>query len=194
VPPRTRSCFWSTPCGKCIDCYTIDEDAPRGPLRGVYQGSGDANGEDIRPFWTPWSNKPELAGCGRATLKGQRRRAMQDMVRKPDMTPQVMKFLQSQIRARKDVVTLQEAVHYQRFIPSFGVEFLEIGFPVDTEFKTVALACKKLLDTVDDFQALGRYPANLTVQLRCVKPRATSEVQRRDAVCQSTQYLSSIAW
>ena len=89
------------------------------------------------------------------------------MLRTPSNTPKVMEFISGFITDDVDIVRLREAVHYQRFLPSFGVEFIEVAVPVDTAFANVAKAAQAAFDTVDEFERRRRYPANLTMQLRC---------------------------
>jgi hypothetical protein len=61
---------------------------------------------------------------------------------------------------------ITDAIHYQEFIPSMTVEFLEVCFEVGDGFKNCLKAAQDLDDMVRAFQKKNRYPFNLTMQFR----------------------------
>uniref|UniRef100_A0A832H985 FAD-binding protein n=1 Tax=Oscillatoriales cyanobacterium SpSt-402 TaxID=2282168 RepID=A0A832H985_9CYAN len=69
---------------------------------------------------------------------------------------------------RNEVVDLVEAIHYRRSLEVAKMGCVEIGFKVDPKFENVKRAMKIVFDTTQRYAVQGRYPFNVTMNLRFI--------------------------
>ena len=91
------------------------------------------------------------------------------MRRWPGVTPWLMRISTAVVRPWQRVVPIHEATHYRACIEVVKqLGCVEFGFAVDPEFERVRVAWAIVQACIDRWAARGRYPINLTVNLRFV--------------------------
>lgn len=88
----------------------------------------------------------------------------------PRLTPVLSKAAFRSTPSRGDkVVDIVEAIHYRRSIEITAMGCVEVAFKIDNEdFSGVRFAIEEVVDAVRRWAAVGRYPMNVTLNVRFI--------------------------
>jgi hypothetical protein len=118
----------------------------------------------------PWSLVHERTHWGRWldwTLHVYYNLCASLMRKLPRLTPGLMQISTLVLRHWDRVVHIHEATHYRACIEVVKkIGCVEFGFPIDPEFDRVRAAWRVTEETIARWAARGRYPINLTVNVR----------------------------
>ncbi|KAG0275097.1 hypothetical protein BGZ97_010387, partial [Linnemannia gamsii] len=93
------------------------------------------------------------------------------MARNPSSAPFVNCLLYRAVggKSNKEVLKAPDAIHYQAGIDNLPCVDLEMGFKVNEDFSNVVVAWKYVIDQLYEYARGGKFPFNLTLEMRFVK-------------------------
>jgi hypothetical protein len=117
----------------------------------------------LRPLSSRWIQLENLVQmtCVRLGMRAMRRFAH-------GRIPAWIRFGAGWLRFREVVVPLPDAQHYRQWIESMRVGCVEVALPAEPGFAEVHAAWAALRERVDAWAAQGRYPLDLTVNVRFI--------------------------
>ncbi|KAF9148091.1 hypothetical protein BGX21_006452 [Mortierella sp. AD011] len=92
------------------------------------------------------------------------------MAANPESTPYIVPLMYQSVAGDNSVVVhAPNAIHYQAGIDNMHCLDLEMAFRVDDGFQNVVKAWKYVVDQVYTYAKAGKYPLNLSMEMRFVK-------------------------
>jgi hypothetical protein len=88
----------------------------------------------------------------------------------PPLLPFTMRLIAPMITFRERILPLTDALHYRRWLELKRTACIEVGFKVDPAFENFRRAFEDTRRVVDEWAAQGRYPLDLTINVRFTGP------------------------